>query len=389
MRKIYLAEETISKAELRALAEWLPDAPRLTKGPLCSCFEEKFASWQGAKHAIFVNSGSSANLLMVWSLVELGRLKNKKAIAPAVSWCTTVTPLIQFGFDVSLCECAKDSLGLDVDHFEHLCKTEHPSVAILVHVLGHPCNVEKIKEICRKYDVILLEDSCEALGTVLPSGEKCGSAGLAGSFSFYYGHHISTIEGGMVVTDDEELFNVMLSIRSHGWARDVSQKYHDEWAAQFNIDAIRDLYTFYYSGFNLRSTDVNAFLGLSQLEKIDGYAKIRSDNYSSYREFLGDFWSQTSDNRFLSHFAYGVLVKNRVEVFNHLSAYGIECRPLICGNIGRHPFWLKKFSPVHLHMADLVHDYGLYLPNHACLSHDDIKYVCGKFMEKAIPIHVG
>ena len=382
---IHLAEDTISQNELNDLCDWIKENNRLTKGPLCREFEEKFAKWQGSRYAVFVNSGSSANLLMVQSLLESGRLKNKKVIAPCVSWCTTVTPFIQLGFDVSLCDCSKDDLGLDVEHLEELCKKENPAVVICVHVLGHPNKMDKIKQICDKYGSILLEDSCEALGSV-HNGKKCGSIGLAGSFSFYYGHHISTIEGGMVVTDDNELYNLMLSIRSHGWARDVEESYHNKWSSEYNIDEIRDLYTFYYSGFNLRSTDLNAFLGLSQLKKIDEYAKIRNRNYKLYKEQLNNYWCQTSECDFLSHFAYGVLVKNRLEVYKHLVNSGIEVRPLICGNIGKHPFWIKRYGVKNYPNADIIHNNGLYLPNHAKLEPKQIEYICSRFKEAAEPL---
>jgi CDP-6-deoxy-D-xylo-4-hexulose-3-dehydrase len=384
-REIHLAEDTIASAELENLADWIKTNPRLTKGPLCKNFEEEFAHYLGSKYAVYVNSGSSANLLMAWAFLEGGYLRNKKIIAPAVSWCTTVTPFMQFGFKVSLCDCDKNDLGINVQHFEELCDRERPASAILVHVLGHACQMEKILEICQKYNVILLEDTCEALGTTIAGGKKLGSIGSAGSFSFYYGHHISTIEGGMVVTNDQKLYNLMLSIRSHGWARDIEKPYHDLWTTQYGIDEIRDLYTFYYPGFNLRSTDLNAFLGLSQIKKIDKYSKIRSHNYHLYSKFLSDYWTQTSQSEFLSSFSYGVLVENRFETYKYLSRNGIECRPLICGNIGRHPFWLKQYPAVLLPMADIVHDYGLYLPNHANLVADDIAYICDKFKKIAKP----
>ena len=381
---IHLAEDTISQEELSNLSNWITQNNRLTKGPLCKKFEEEFAKWQGSKYAVFVNSGSSANLLMAWALKEQNKLKNNKVIAPGVSWCTTVTPFLQLGFDVTLCDCDKNDLGFDLGHFEELCRTQNPSVAICVHVLGHPNKISEIQKICAKYDVLLLEDSCEALGTVY-NNKKCGSIGLMGSFSFYYGHHISTIEGGMVVTDDRELYNLMLSIRSHGWARDVEKDFHDKWSEQYKIDEVRDLYTFYYSGFNLRSTDLNAYLGLQQLNKIDDYSKIRSKNYQVYKENLKDYWTQVSENDFLSHFAYGVLVENRCEVYKYLIKNGIETRPLICGNIGLHPFWVKQNGISHLKNADIVHDYGLYLPNHAKLAEEEILYICSKFKEIAQP----
>lgn len=385
MKQIHLAEDTISKEELNNLSNWIREYHRLTKGPLCKQFETEFAKWQGSKYAVFVNSGSSANLLLAWALKQSGQLKNNRIIAPAVSWCTTITPFIQLGFDVSLCDCSRDDLGLDIKHFEQLCATQKPAAVIIVHVLGMPNKMKEIQAICQKYDVILLEDSCEALGSIY-NGKKCGSMGLAGTFSFYYGHHISTIEGGMIVTDDENLYNLMLSIRSHGWARDVDSKYHNRWANEYQIDAIRDLYTFYYSGFNLRSTDLNAFIGLSQIKKIDKYAQIRNRNYALYQEYLKDFWGQTGTYDFLSHFSYGVIVENRLEVYEYLVKNGIECRPLICGNIGLHPFWIKaNGQETHLTNADIVHEFGLYLPNHAQLSPEDVRFICDTFKAVARP----
>ena len=222
--KVSLAEGTITDNELSKLATWITTGSRLTKGGLTKKFEKQFAEYTGVRHSVFVNSGSSANLLMIYALLESFSLKNKTAIIPAVSWITTLSPFIQLGFKPVLCECDKNSLGVDLDYFEYLCKKFDPSIAIIVDVLGHPNEVEKLNEICSKYDVILLEDACEGLGTV-HNAKKLGSFGTAGSFSFYYGHHISTIEGGMVTTNDNKLYNTMLSIRSHGWCRDVEECY--------------------------------------------------------------------------------------------------------------------------------------------------------------------
>src|SRR5690606_1090338 len=157
------------------------------------------------------------------------------------------------------------------------------------------------------------------------------------------------IEGGIVVTNDENLYNLMLSIRSHGWARDVSVEKASRWKEEYNVDDFRALYTFYYPGFNLRSTDLNAFLGISQLKKLDSICKIREENFRHYFEFLGKkYWSQNSTADFLSSFAYGTLVENRTDVAAHLKANGIESRPLICGSMGLQPFWIKTNGTLHL-----------------------------------------
>ena len=383
---IRLAENTITHEELLALSEWIPNSPQLTKGPLVIEFEKKFASFTGTKHCVMVNSGSSANLLMAYSLLEGNYLKNKKVVVPAISWITTLSPFLQFGFDVLLCDSNNVNLGLDTQKLEEIFIKEKPALLILVHVLAHLNDMEEINRLCEKYDVVLIEDACEALGTSDVNGKKAGNLSLAGSFSFYYGHHISTIEGGAVTTNDTKLYNLMLSIRSHGWSRDVDSNFKEEWKKEFNIDDVREFYTFYYPGFNLRSTDLNAFIGISQLDKMDEIIKVRENNYNFYNKFLeGKYWKQESKFSELSSFAYGTIVENRMEVFNHLKKNNIEVRPLICGSMGKQPFWIKKYGHTPLEVADVIHDYGLYLPNHLYLDEEKIKFVCDKFKEVAVP----
>ncbi|MQQ09944.1 DegT/DnrJ/EryC1/StrS family aminotransferase [Epibacterium sp. SM1979] len=385
VKPVLLAEETISQADLVTTTEWMLAGNRLTKAEVTAEFEAEFAKWMGCNHAVFVNSGSSANLLMIYAAKEAGRLRNNKVIAPAVSWVTTVSPLMQLGFDVRLCDCDAINLGLDLDHLETLCRDEAPAMLILVHVLGHPNHLQEIKAICDRYDVILLEDSCEALGTTF-DGCKLGCHGLAGSFSFYYGHHISTIEGGMVVTDDPELHQVMLSLRSHGWSRDLAPQRQADLQRTHEIDEFRNLYTFYYAGFNLRSTDLQAYIGLQQLKKLDQICDTRAQNFATYKQLLPGFYAQSSDAQLLSSFAYGTLVENRMEVARALKAEQIECRPLICGNIARHPFWTRVYGEQTLPQADLIHDYGIYLPNHHNLTADDIARVATSFNAVARPL---
>ncbi|MFP3385953.1 DegT/DnrJ/EryC1/StrS family aminotransferase [Tritonibacter sp. SIMBA_163] len=384
VKPVLLAEETISQDDLQATTEWMLAGNRLTKAEVTTQFEAAFADWMGCNHAVFVNSGSSANLLMIYAAKEAGRLRNNKVIAPAVSWVTTVSPLMQLGFDVRLCDCDPVNLGLDLDHLEQLCRAEAPSMLVLVHVLGHANHLREIRAICDRYDVILLEDSCEALGSSF-DGRKLGCHGLAGSFSFYYGHHISTIEGGMVVTDDPELHQVMLSLRSHGWSRDLAPARQADLQRSHNVDEFRNLYTFYYAGFNLRSTDLQAYIGLQQLEKLDRICARRAANFDTYAKLLPNFFRQDSDTDLLSSFAYGTLVENRMEVARALKAEDIECRPLICGNIARHPFWVRAYGDQVLPQADMIHDYGIYLPNHHNLNAADIARVTECFNAVASP----
>jgi CDP-6-deoxy-D-xylo-4-hexulose-3-dehydrase len=387
-KMIKLAENTIKKEELISLADWIVKDPQLTKGPLVSKFEEEFSNYVGTEYAVMVNSGSSANLLMAYSLLEAGYLRNKKVIVPAISWITTVSPFLQLGFDVFLCDSDKKNLGLNVVHLEQLLIKEKPSVLIMVHVLGHLNNMDEIKALCDKHNVIILEDACEALGTQY-NGCRAGSFGLAGSFSFYYGHHISTIEGGAVTTNDRKLYNIMLSIRSHGWSRDVDEEYKTEWKNNFDVDDVREFYTFYFAGFNLRSTDLNAYLGISQLKSMELIVDKRETNYLHYKEALNEkFWIQESNYEKLSSFAFGLIVKNRIEVFQALKENNIEVRPLICGSMGRQPFWIKKYGKVNLPVADIIHDNGLYLPNHLYLSKNDIDRITDVVNKTAIPLYL-
>lgn len=383
---IKLAEDTISKEELNALADWVKSGSQLTIGPLTREFEKKLSTFIGSKYAVMVNSGSSANLLMAYSLLSAGYLKNKKIIVPAISWITTLAPFIQLGFECFLCDADPNNLGLNINHLEELCEIHQPSLIILVHVLGHLNNMEEIKRICKKHEVHLIEDACEALGTTY-NGQQAGNMSLCGSFSFYYGHHISTIEGGAVITNDTILYNVMRSIRSHGWARDIDEDLHQKWRSGFNIDEFREFYSFYHFGYNLRPTDLNAFLGISQINKLNMIVKRRHENYQWYKNYLGEkFYCQESEYDFLSSFAYGTFVKNRLEVYHHLKNSGIETRPLICGSMGRQPAWIKKYGELKLPIADLVHDCGMYLPNNLQIKEEKINYICKKFKEVAIPM---
>ncbi len=349
-------------------------------------FEKKFSKFLGSKYSTFVNSGSSANLLMAQVLLEGNFLKNKTVVLPSVSWSTTVSPFIQLGYKIILCDCDKLNLGLCINSLERICKKYKPGLVLVVNVLGHSNNFQKIKSLKRKYNFQLLEDNCESLGSKTNKG-RLGTIGLASSHSFYYGHHISTIEGGMISTKNKKFYNLSLSIRSHGWARDVQKKFRLNLEKKFKIDEFKSLFTFYYSGFNVRSTDLNASLGLEQLKKIRKISLIREMNYNRYKKNLSTFWCQKSNLKILSSFGYATFVKNRLDVFKYLRKKKIQSRPLICGNMAQQPFLKNKFkNKINLNNAKFVDKYGIYLPNHANLSQHDIDYISEQFLKIAKPI---
>jgi CDP-6-deoxy-D-xylo-4-hexulose-3-dehydrase len=373
---IKLVKDTIDFDDISKLIDWLKTNPRLTKGDLTLEFEKKWSKWLGVKYSVFVNSGSSANLAAIYSLILSKKMKNNKIIVPAVSWVTTVTPAIQLGLTPIMCDCDKDNLGLDINHLKQLIKDESPSAIILVHVLGYPNHMNDIIELCKENDIILIEDTCESIGSEY-NNKKLGTFGDLSTFSFYFGHHMSTIEGGMVSTDDEDLYHILLSIRSHGWDRDLPTKKQEDLREKYKINNFRALYTFYYPGFNLRATDLQAFIGLNQMEKLDMIVKNRNKNYLKYKkEIKNDFWPISEpEGSYVSNFSYPIITKNIDKLINELSNNNIECRPLICGSINEHPFWYERYGKQELNNSKIVHEYGLYIPNNHQMTEDEINKV--------------
>lgn len=373
---IKLAEKIIDQKDISDLIDWLENSDRLTKGEQTLKFESEWSRWLGTKYSVFVNSGSSANLLVTLALLCSGRLRNKKIIVPAISWVTTVSPAMQLGMNPILCDADPDDLGLDVEHFAKLCEIHKPSVAFLVHVLGHANKMRQIKEICEKHDVLLIEDTCEAYGSELDN-QKLGTFGIASTHSFFYGHAMSTIEGGMACTDDYELYNIMVSLRSHGWLRDNNQLFREEILKRYNMnDTFQENYFFVYPGLNIRNTDLNAFLGIIQMNKIDDYISLRNRNYNKYSSNLTNHvWIQKSNTKPVSALSFGLIHENRTKIANELIKNQIECRPLICGSIQEHPFWYTKYKKVRLPNATRVHKQGLYVPCHQSMTVEQVDFI--------------
>ena len=376
MNKIDLVKDTIDSDDIKKLISWLETNPRLTKGDLNVKFEKEWSEWLGKKYSVFVNSGSSANLAALYSLLLSGKLRNNKIIVPAVSWVTTVTPVVQFGMEPIMCECDEDNLGLNIEHLKQIIKEHDPSSIILVHVLGFPNHMNEIVELCKEHDIRLIEDTCESIGSEY-EGKKLGTFGDLSTFSFYFGHHMSTIEGGMISTDDEELYHILLSIRSHGWDRDLPKSKQIELREKYNIGDFRSLYTFYYPGFNLRATDLQAFIGLEQLKKLDLIVKNRNLNYQKYHEGIkNNEWKiNPPKDSFISNFSYPVITKNIKVLVEKLTENNVECRPLICGSINEHPFWYERYGKQDLPISKKVHEYGLYLPNNHQMTVEEIDKV--------------
>ncbi len=370
---ITLVKDTIDNKDIDRLIEWLKDYPRLTKGEVTLDLEKKFAEWLGSKYAVFVNSGSSANLLLLHVLKDGDYLKNKKIVVPAISWATDLSPVMQLELDPILCDCNMEDLSVDLDHLENIFKKHKPAALFFVSILGLVPNMFEVVDLCRKYDVILIEDTCESMGCEFKN-KKLGTFGLGSTFSTFFGHHISTIEGGFICTDDKLFYELLVSMRAHGWDRDLSLQTQSNLRNEWNIDEFNALYTFYYSGFNFRSTDLQAYIGLSQIDKLNDWGKIREKNFLLYQNLIkNDFWKpKTRNESFISNFAYPVIHPKRDEIIKDLKKNEVEVRPMISGSMGTQPFYVKKYGKKELDNASIVDKFGFYLPNHPKLSKDDI-----------------
>ena len=372
---IKLVSDTIDKTDINHLIEWLSqdEIPRLTKGELTTELEEKWARKIGTKYSVFVNSGSSSILLTLAALLHTDRLKNKKIVVPGLSWATDVSSPMLLGYETILCDCNLYDLSCDLDNLETLFREEEPSVFILVSPLGLVPQMDKIVELCYTYDVILLEDVCESMGSKY-NNKYLGSFGLASFFSMYFGHHLSTIEGGLINTDDEEFYHLLLMMRSHGWDRDLPKTKQDKLREKYNSSEFDSLYNFYVPGLNLRSTDLQAFIGLRAIDKLDNYSVIRNTNFNHYLDLLSntELKLQVRDSDFISSFAMPVINKERKSIVNSLTKEGVEVRPLIAGNMAAKPMWYLRYGKTQLKNCETVDQGGFYLPNHQGLDKDDI-----------------
>lgn len=375
-----LAKETINEEDVDALCEWLKTYPRLTKGPLTPEVEKSWAHFIGTKYALFNNSGSSANLLMVAAALYAGKIPNKKIVVPSVGWVTTISPAIQLGLAPIMVEADKDTYGIDLDHLERVCEIERPDAVIYVQVLGVPHHKKRLLELKKRYGFILLEDACAALGASYSDGAMVGTIGDMSSFSFYFGHQLSTIEGGMVNTDDKELYDMLLMLRSHGWAKDLDEESYQSLMTKHSIDDFHKPFAFFVPGFNLRATDLQAFIGLRQIEKAPWVSRRRNENHLRYANNLRGHlkFQEWGENNPVS-ISFGALAsttEHRREIVRRLIAAGVETRIFSAGNLGRHPFWIERYGEFNAPISDRIHSCGFFLPNYPEMSDQDIDFIC-------------
>lgn len=373
----------------KKLIEFIKEAKQLSFGKECEFFERNFAKYQGRRDCVFVNSGSSANLALIQAYLNLGKLKKGDLIGfSSLTWSTNVMPLIQLGLKAVPIDVELSTLNVSSKQLLKTLKKYALKALLLTNLLGFCDDIDEIKRICRKKNIILLEDNCESLGTIY-KGIKLGNFGEASTFSFYVGHHMSTIEGGAICTDDEELATMLRLVRAHGWDRNLKFSKRKELQKKFKINStFYSRYTFYDSGFNLRPTEINGFIGNVQLKFIGEIIRKRRENFMSiasiiYKDNHRYFPIKFDHIDFVSNFAVPVVCKT-TKIRDELVIKckdKIEIRPIVGGDITLQPFfekYMKEFKGFDT-SAKLVHEQGLYFGNNPELTEDEIKTILDVF----------
>lgn len=343
-------------------------------GPEVRAFEEEFAAHFGANYAVMVNSGSSANLLMTGALFyskndDLQLQPGDEVIVPAVSWSTTYYPLAQYGLVQKFVDIDRATLNYDLEALAEAV-TEKTRAIMIVNLLGNPNDFDKIKEIIGGRKIVLLEDNCESMGATY-NGKQTGTFAHVGSFSCFFSHHISTMEGGVVLTDDKELYHIMLSMRSHGWTRHLPKE--NLVTGTKSDNPFEESFNFVLPGYNLRPLEMSGALGREQLKKLPDLISGRRANAELLVEKLSNhpLFSLQAEIGESSWFGFSLLLRPEVDMsrsdfVDKLTGIGFECRPIVAGNFTKNP--VMKHIPHEVHgslpNAKYIDSRGLFVGNH-------------------------
>ena len=371
--KYPLATSTWDEKEYQSLRRVM-DSKIFSMGSEVKKFEKEFAEFFNSKYAVMVNSGSSANLLMTAALFynknpNLLLKPGDEIIVPAVSWSTTYFPLFQYGLRLKFVDIDLQTLNYDISALSEAV-TDNTRAIMVVNLLGNPNDFDAINDIISGRSIIVIEDNCESTGATC-NGRHAGTFGVMGSFSTFFSHHISTMEGGVVVTDDEELYHVMLSMRAHGWTRNLPDQNHV--TGNKNEDPFDESFRFVLPGYNLRPLEMSGALGSDQIEKLPDIISGRRANGLKLQQELGNhpgFLIQEEIGE-SSWFGFSLVLrpganKSRKEFKTQLEELGFECRPIVAGNFTKNEV-MKYFEYDvfgSLDNADYIDKNGLFLGNH-------------------------
>lgn len=366
--KYSLATSSWGDEEIKAIQSVI-ESDMYSMGPKVAKYEKEFASYFGAKHAVMCSSGSTANLIMTAALfyTKTPRLKGgDEIIVPAVSWSTTYFPLQQYGLKLKFVDIDAETLNYNLSDLNEAI-TKQTKAVMAVNLLGNSNDFDAIFEIIAEKDIVLIEDNCESMGAKF-NGKYTGTFGVMGSFSSFFSHHISTMEGGMVVTDDEELYHILLCLRAHGWTRNLPKNNHvfnksDNW--------FEEAFRFVLPGYNVRPLEMSGAIGSEQLLKLDGFINQRRKNAEHFITLFKD------DNRFIiqkelgesSWFGFSFIIKNlklnREKIIEVLTKANIDSRPIVTGDFTKNEvmrfFDYDKYNS--LPNADQLHHNGFFVGN--------------------------
>ena len=368
-----LATSSWGPEEHEALQAVIADG-HFTMGEKVAMFERDFARYTGARHCVMVNSGSSANLLMVDALFysrspRLRLQRGDEIIVPAVSWSTTYSPLYQYGLHLKFVDIDLHTLNYDLEQLRSAI-TPRTRAIMAVNLLGNPNDFDAIFSLIAGRDIVLIEDNCESMGATL-GGKHTGTFGVMGSFSAFFSHHISTMEGGMVVTDDEELFHIMLSLRAHGWTRNLPE--HNHVCGTKSTDPFEESFRFVLPGYNLRPLEMSGALGIEQAKRLPGLIAARRENARALQDAMADHPRLMLQREVgqSSWFGFSLVIRPDVpgarrELVADLRQAGFECRPVVAGNFAKNPVVQYFDHEIHgeLRHAQYIDTHGLFVGNH-------------------------
>lgn len=376
IKSTFYYEETTKKQ----LISFIAKAKQLSFGQEGQKFEKSFAAWQGRRYCIFVNSGSSANLALIRSLLNLGRLKKGDMIGfSALTWSTNVMPLIELGLTPVPIDIELATLNISSATLQETLKKYNLHALFLTNLLGFCSDIDVIADICKKQNILLLEDNCESLGSVY-NGKKLGNFGLASTFSFYVGHHMSTVEGGAICTDDEELATMFAIVRAHGWDRNITNAKQQAIRKQFRINStFYSRYTFYDLGYNFRPTEIAGFLGNVQLQYLPEIIQKREKNFLTIAPVLNNetvyYPLRWQHMDIVSNFAIPVICKTKKQrdLLVQTCNQRVEIRPIVAGDITQQPFFKKYIrKQFALPNTRYIHTHGLYFGNNPELTKQEV-----------------
>ena len=364
--KYPLACDTWNHKELYAIQEVIKSG-RYTMGPHVKKFEQEFAKYFRCADAVMVNSGSTANLLMI-ALLKLKYKRGGNIIVPAVSWSTTFFPLQQYGFKLNFVDVDRETLNIDPNKVREAIN-EDTCAIFAVNLLGNSCDYYSLYHIAREHNLVLLEDNCESLGAKTYNYEFCGTFGQMGSFSFFFSHHLQTMEGGMIACRDKDDADYLRSLRAHGWCRDLPD---DNKIYKKTGDKFKDSFTFVTPGYSVRPLEMSGAIGSVQLKK---WPEMRKQRILNAEYFIDKF--KDNPNVLIqeeigssSWFGFSLTLKNglygkRDELVKKLVENGVECRPIVAGNFMKNPVidYIDYIDNRDYINSDYIHDNGLFIGN--------------------------